>query len=338
MRQLLRLGMCVLCASGSLVLLSSVQERKAQPTKDDKVAGQLIGLGMEKPAHYIENATPELIKRGEELIFLGKTTPPEGESSNHISKFYKCVSCHNTVKEDPDLTVINQQARLDYAVQNDLPYLQGSTFYGIVNRESWYNDDYVKKYGSLVENAKNSLQGSVQLCAEVCAQGRTLKDWEMESILAYFWSIGLKKSDLTWNKEEYESWGSSTDEEKIELIKSKYLQTSPATFSSVPKDKAAGYSGITGNADNGKHIYELGCQHCHREQGESDVVLDNAKPTFRWLERNITANTKLSIYEIIRKGTYSEKGHQEYMPHYTLEKMSHQQVEDLRAYIEVMAD
>ncbi len=338
MKQLLRIVLCVVCCGGSLLLLSSVQDKRIGPSKDDMVAEQLFSLGMQKPDHYIENPSPEVIKRGEELIFLGKTTPPKGETSNHISKFYKCISCHNTAKEDPDLTVVDADQRLNYAVKNNLPYLQGSTFYGIVNRETWYNDDYVKKYGSLVENAKNSLKGSVQLCAEVCAQGRTLKDWEMESILAYYWSIGIKKSDLSWEKEEYESWQGLTDKEKIDLIKSKYLLKSPATFSKVPENKELGYKGITGNAENGKHIYELGCQHCHRENGESDVVLDNGKTTFRWLERNITVDTELSIYEIIRKGTYAEKGHKEYMPHYTLEKMSHQQIEDLRAYIELMAE
>ncbi len=48
----------------------------------------------------------------------------------------------------------------------------------------------------------------------------------------------------------------------------------------------------------------------------------------------MTSSSKLSIYHIIREGTYSEAGHKEYMPLYPLEKLSHQQVEDLRAYIE----
>ncbi|RMF22347.1 MAG: cytochrome c, partial [Bacteroidetes bacterium] len=33
-------------------------------------------------------------------------------------------------------------------------------------------------------------------------------------------------------------------------------------------------------------------------------------------------------------GTYAIPGHKPYMPHYPLERMSKQQVEDLRAYIE----
>lgn len=50
--------------------------------------------------------------------------------------------------------------------------------------------------------------------------------------------------------------------------------------------------------------------------------------------KHIPENTDLSIYQIIRKGTYAEYGHKEYMPHYTLEKMSDQQIEHLREFLE----
>jgi len=65
------------------------------------------------------------------------------------------------------------------------------------------------------------------------------------------------------------------------------------------------------------------------------VVLDFSVPTLNWLKKNITSDSQLSIYEVIRKGTYSEKGHREYMPLYTKEKLSDQQIEDLRAFIEL---
>ncbi|MFT7029262.1 MAG: penicillin-binding protein-related factor A (putative recombinase) [Marinoscillum sp.] len=50
--------------------------------------------------------------------------------------------------------------------------------------------------------------------------------------------------------------------------------------------------------------------------------------------KHIPENTDLSIYQIIRKGTYAEYGHKEYMPHYTSEKMSDQQIEHLREFLE----
>ena len=46
----------------------------------------------------------------------------------------------------------------------------------------------------------------------------------------------------------------------------------------------------------------------------------------------------LGLYHIVRKGTYADKGWRPYMPHFTEQKMSDQQVEDLRVYIEQMAE
>ncbi|MFT5969954.1 MAG: mono/diheme cytochrome c family protein [Flavobacteriales bacterium] len=309
---------------------------KIKFTPDSKISEFLFHLGEVKPSHYFEYSE-EQVQRGKELIFTGKvSTPPNGERSKFISKFYNCTSCHNTQREDLNLSEINPDERLQYAADQQIPYLPGSTFWGIVNRETWYNDDYVKKYGELVEDARNSLEESIQLCAEVCAQGRILKEWELNSILAYFWSLELKMSDLDIDSNTIANLYELSNEEAILAIKSKYLQKSPANFGTVPSNKKKGYN-LEGRPDLGKIIYQSSCQHCHRINGESDVVLDNYKTTFKWLQSNITSNNQLSLYEIIRKGTYSENGHKEYMPLYPQEKMSDQQIEDLRAYIELLA-
>jgi mono/diheme cytochrome c family protein len=44
-----------------------------------------------------------------------------------------------------------------------------------------------------------------------------------------------------------------------------------------------------------------------------------------------------SMYQVIRYGTPPKSGKRAYMPQYTSEKMSDQQVADLRAYIESRA-
>ena len=300
------------------------------------VADVLFNLGEPKPEHFLEYSD-EMVSQGSELIHEVRTRNDNGKRTKYISKFYKCTSCHNTVREDFDLSTTKPDKRLQYAQEKDIPYLQGSTFWGIVNRETWYNDDYVLKYGELVDKAKNSLRESTQLCAQVCSQGRPLEEWEMQSILAYYWSLQLKMEDLGYSPNEIDQVKTMESEKAIAIIKQRYLQKSAATFGHLPKDKAKGYP-FAGNVYKGKAIYELGCQHCHREKGESDVVLDNSEVTFKWLDKNITSNSKLSIYDIIRLGTYAEKGHKEYMPHYTEEKMSNEQIEDLRAYIEKMAD
>ena len=303
---------------------------------EQNVAELLFEAGEQKPDHWLEYTETD-VQRGHDLIHEGRTTKPNGKHSKSISKFYSCRSCHNIEREDYNLTSINQDDRLQYAIENQIPYLQGSTFWGIVNRETWYNDDYVLKYGDLVRNAEKSLIESTQLCAEVCAQGRRLDEWEVTSILAYYWSLQIKVGDLGLSSEELATVNGfkeeGRDEELIALLKSKYLQKSPATFSYIPEDKEAGYD-YTGRPELGKAIYDLSCKHCHKPYGVSDLVLDDTKYTFNWLKKNITASSKLSIYHIIREGTYSEAGHKEYMPLYPLEKLSHQQLEDLRAYIE----
>jgi mono/diheme cytochrome c family protein len=292
----------------------------------------LFDLGVMKPAHFIEQMAT-LSKQGEELIKIGRTTDPNGKQGKFISKFYTCTSCHNLVREDPDLRIVDQESRLSYAIEKNIAYLQGSTFWGMVNRETWYNDDYVLKYGDLVRKAEHSLEESIQLCAQVCSQGRPLEDWEMKSILSYLWSLQLDMDDLNMDVEELKSLNTLTNDSKVQLIKSKYLNKSPATFVDPPADKHMGY-GLVGNPDRGKAIFELGCQHCHRPNGESDVVFEKNALTLNWLSRHMYDDGDKSIYEIVRKGTYAASGHKEYMPHYTLEKMSHQQVEDLRAYIQ----
>jgi len=148
----------------AMVLVASIlgfgflsKERKEAPS-DNYVADVLFSLGEPKPDHYIENSSPELIKKGRELIFSGRTTNPKGRKSKYISKFFKCTSCHNTVKEEAILTQADPESRFQYAEENDLPFLQASTFYGIVNRETWYNDDYVKKYGSITAHASTATE------------------------------------------------------------------------------------------------------------------------------------------------------------------------------------
>jgi hypothetical protein len=169
------------------------------------------------------------------LVLYGIATDLSGQKTSKQSKHFVCTSCHNIEREDPDLSVADPQARLEYVVEKGLPFLQGTALYGAVNRTSFYNDDYVKKYGDLVFKAKNNLREAIQLCAVECSQGRTLESWELESVLAYLWSIQLKLEDLQLNDEEMKSIEEALNNKgdkkgMIALIKSKYLQASPATL------------------------------------------------------------------------------------------------------------
>jgi hypothetical protein len=303
----------------------------------------LLALGDKRPTHYL-SPNPFLAKKGEEIVKYGRTESPSGKRTKYVSKHYVCTTCHNLVQEDPNLRFSNPDTRLGYVKNKGIPFLQGSTFKGIVNRESWYNDDYVKKYGDeKIEKAHKDLRESIQLCAIECSQGRSMKDWEIEAVLSYYWTLQFNLSDLKLTKDDLNTLNNSTSDSenkttRIPWLKSFYLQKSPATFFDSPVNKDIGFLGLSsGDPNIGKDIYELSCLHCHKPGGVSHYELDNSKLSFRDIRRMITKDSHFSLYQIIAYGTYAIPGHKPYMPHYPLERMSKQQVEDLRAYIEMKA-
>jgi len=324
-------------------LTQSALDKKASAAvdleiKDDTNVADVLEFLGEEPAMHRIMYNEEQVRQGEEIVKYGRTTR-NGKRSKRVSKHYACTSCHNVEREDPVLWESNPDTRLDYVKKKGLPFLQGTTFKGIANRESWYNDDYVKKYGTdKIELAHGDLREATQLCAVECAQGRPMKMWEMDAVLAYYWSLQYTLADLDMSTEELDNFSEmiqeNKTEESIKFLKSKYFQQSPANFFDSPPDKSVGYEGLQGDPVRGRDIYDLSCQHCHQPDGVSHYVMDNSKMTFRQLKRNITKDSHFSLYQIIAYGTYALPGHRPYMPHYPIERMSLQQVEDLRAYIE----
>ena len=312
-------------------------------TEETPLQEVLLTLGDKKPAHYL-SPNPFLAKKGEEIVKYGRTKSPSGKRTKYVSKHYVCTTCHNLEQEDPDLKFSDPDTRLGYVKNKGIPFLQGTTFKGIVNRESWYNDDYVKKYGDeKIEIAHKDLRESIQLCAIECSQGRSMKDWEIEAVLSYYWTLQFNLGDLglTANDLQKLNQPSSISQNKTTLIpwlKSFYLQKSPATFFDAPANKDIGFQGVSsGDANIGKDIYELSCLHCHKPDGVSHYELDNSKLSFRHLKKMIPKDSHFSLYQIIAYGTYAIPGHKPYMPHYPIERMSKKQIEDLRAYVEMKA-
>lgn len=294
------------------------QGDKEKLSNQDSVYQLLVMLGIDKVKHDKGSPDPKLVAQGEDIVLTGRTKLEGKGNSNFVSKFYVCTNCHNVAQEDPDLKVMNPEKRLEYTQSKQLPFLQGTTFYGMVNRESWYNDDYVKKYGDLVKPARNDLAEAVQLCAKVCSQGRYLEDWELESVMAYLWSLEYKVGDLGIPADlikqlENAKASGQKNPELVKQLKSFYAKKSPATFAEPPTDKSKGYEGLVGDAGNGAKIYEGACQHCHKPNGASRLILDDSKFTFRKLKRNINRSSNFSIYEIVRHGTHALEGHKAYM-------------------------
>lgn len=299
---------------------------------DLTVSQFLIIKGEKEPSHHRNSISEELITQGKELVNIGKTTY-NGKKSKKISKYFTCTSCHNTVKETEDVKDGNDPVkRLSYSYDNKLPFLQGSTFYGIVNRETWYNDDYKKKYGDLVDSARNDLVASIQLCAQECSQGRVLETWEEEAILAYLWSLEVKISDLNLPSSLSDSLKNNSNSVAVERIKDFYLTNSPAHFI-TPDEEKPYLDKLTGDYDNGKKIYDLSCKSCHKRNGVSLLVLDDSKPTKKSFQNNLGSFKNSDLYQIVRWGTYPVAGHKPYMPLYPKEKMSIQQLKDLVTYL-----
>ena len=309
---------------------------------DDKVWEVLELLGDDaskvKPNLSIPGVSADV---GKNIVTQGFSDLPGEKKSKRQSKHFVCISCHNIEREDPDLTVIDPQARLDYVTKKGLPFLQASPLYGAANREYFYNGDYVKKYGDLVKPANENIREAVQLCAIECAQGRKLKDWELESIIAYLWEIQLKISDLNLTDGEMSyisnaisdslSWANANA-----ILRTKYVSYSPATFLLPPEDRKMG-TGLEGDPDNGRKIYENSCLHCHFNKRYSFLHLDNNEMSFNHLNKKAGTYDRHSIYQVIRYGTFSKHWKKSYMPLYTKEKMSDQMLADLRAYIEKRA-
>lgn len=311
-----------------IVQLEDMQVQKVLEELGDEVSPN-------KPDKVLPGATPEI---GENIVKYGNSKGLDGNFTKRQSKHFVCTSCHNIERESAYLNLEDPQERLEYTNEKGLPFLQGSPLYGIVNRVSFYNDDYEKKYGDLVIDARNNIREAIQLCAVECSQGRALKPWEIESILMYLWSIDLKIKDFQFSMEELDMLESAIyegqkQEEAIALLKSKYLDHAPASFVNPPENYKKGFEDIIGDPENGKLIYENGCLHCHMKNDYSYYELNSEKITFKQLKSRMKIYDQRSFYHVNRYGTKPKGGRKAYMPHYTKEKMSDQQLEDLRAYI-----
>ena len=328
-----------------LISILGINKKEESPALDyeESISSTLEKLDANvQYEHTVNNVKGASLKKGEEIVKQGFTRNKLGARTRRISKHFVCTSCHNLEREDPDLSVIDPQARLEYVESVELPFLQGTALYGIVNRNSFYNDDYYKKYGDLVDAARNNLRQSVQLCATECSQGRLMKDWELESVLMYLWSLELKLNDLEINGEEEviianALQNDSNKEKAIEIIESKYLKKSPAHFQDPPGDRETRKMS-KGEPTNGELIYKISCMYCHENRKYSFFKLDYSKATFRNLKNNLDNYHERSIYQVSRFGTSPAAGKRAYMPQYTIEKMSTQQLEDLKSYIIQKAD
>lgn len=320
----------------ALMALSGRPDKLPVADADTLVYDVLRSLEMPERADVmVRPVTGASAGLGKELVLEGRRAKG-GQQSAH----FKCTSCHNVVREDPVLTVYDPEARLAYAEEHNLPFLPGTTLWGAVNREVYYNGDYEKKYGDLVKNARRDLRGAIQLCATECAQGEPLSDVEMESVVAYLHTIGLKLSDLPETAPSIARINRALENKDaangvVKQLKESYSLASPATFVLPPEDRKAGYP-VSGtlNPYNGRVLYERACLHCHDNQRYSFFELGVGVNNYNFLYKHFSRYDRYSTYQVTRYGTSPIPGKRAYMPHYTKERMSDFQMEELRAFLE----
>lgn len=334
----------VLVVLGFVICTSFAASKYLQPTSfdpDTPVSSILLALGDEAPEHYIGTVDMEKAGIGKDIVITGGVWN-NGTIENPVSEHFKCIDCHNVLPESKFANDNDPASRLAYSIENNQPYLPGSTFYGITNRTNWFNGDHERKYGKeLIAPAREDLVNAIQLCSKECSVGRILTPEELEAVLQYFTTLELKLHDLNLSEQELASIAAAgqSDEQKaqnIRLLKSKYIQGYPATFvEELPKKERK--MGKEGNVENGKWIYEKSCLHCHGpEKTVTDRTVfgsgDNQKD-FGWLKSYFKKSNGGSIYWITRHGTASKDHIPQYMPIYSKEKLSDSQIEDLAAYI-----
>lgn len=314
------------------IIVVSFTFKNPSPAAKGSLYDYMTQLGYSSPVPAKPEGLKDLASRGKELVLRGKVN-----GGTPISKYYQCTTCHNIDREDPDLSKDDPEARLDYVVEQGMPFLPATTFHGIVNKETWYNDDYYEKYGENVRAAQKDLRAAIQLCATECAQGREMTQTEIDEVMAYFWTLELKLEDLSLTVEDQKSLASGSNNEKIDLLKSKYKQKSGATFDRSPADKSAGYA-LEGNPDNGAKIYRHSCMSCHQSGGVAAYLLEENKVNYISLKMHFGKDSYLNTYDAIRYGVGNHYGYRPYMPKFPLEKLSDQQIEDLRAFVEREAE
>jgi len=302
---------------------------------DVSVSYALDMMNEERPIHYIMNVSDDSARMGEELVKFGKL---KDGSTSRISKYFVCTDCHNLQLETDDPADESPERVLEFSKKNNVPFLPASTFYGMFNKEHWYNGDYAKKYGDLVKPTRDTLFNAIQLCATQCSQGREMEDWEIRSVMHYYKSIELKVSDLKFTSREYgefTAYMSSDNKKAVNLLKSKYNQINDAHFGTSEIPKIEGYEPI---AENGEFIYKQGCLHCHAVgRNITNFDLDDTRLTHKFLLAKKNKYNSFSVSHITRYGTYAISGRKQYMPMYSFENMSDEQMLDLMFYIEKKA-
>lgn len=302
----------------------------------------LTFLGEEKPPHFFANPDEEKSREGASLISEGRLASGTKAGTPLISHYFRCTDCHNTVREDSLLSSPDPEKRLAYALEKDIPLLPASSFAGIVNRESWFNGDYLDLIDPIPggPSAHSDLAKAIDFCAREFARGRNLEAWEVEAILSYLWTLQWRVKDLGVTGEKLADWKrrSLIERERAALvseIRDRFVSRSPATFGDLPADPESGLP-IDREPDPlmGRMVFRQGCLHCHDPaEGAADTYFRDSEKFHRELTLQFLQDSENSVYGHIRRGTFQAGEDGLFMPRFPRERLSDFQIESLKAYL-----
>ncbi|MEM6916631.1 MAG: cytochrome c, partial [Verrucomicrobiota bacterium] len=255
-----------------------------------------------------------------------------------LSEYFFCADCHSSEREQSLLSDSPSAAELlHFAHEKELPLLPGPTFAGITNRDAFFESEMATSLDS-PSGVNSSLEKAVQFCSTTLAQGRQLNALEMQSVLAYLHSLEWRVGDLGFrgadlaelkrrslNPREYRSIRDD--------LRKRFPTRAKSTQGELPADSGSGYaSRATRDPKRGDLVWSRACLHCHGAEGASPHFFGDRDSTWEKLQRLFEDGT---VYLHIREGSKRESG--VHMPPYPDEKLGEQEIEDLRAFIELQA-
>lgn len=308
---------------------------------------------------------------GEEIFFESSVqNPPTGSRpSEPVSTLFKCARCHNHEREDPVLTVLDPEARFRWIEKTgkELFLIQGTTMWGVVNRETYYPDYFSVYHDLCVPKGKevpwlpcgpllgicrpgcrtmnpDSLEDAIQVCSNYCSVGRYLEQWELYSLMAFFWDKEITIEDLNLLPEEafrVKAVLASPSPDPLEIAKlqrllaGKYSKKADNTYRGIPVSVIEDSHGnlvvdyedgskFIGDSARGERLWKLSCARCHAVKGP--ITAEKAKHLTEDLDE---------LHEMLAKGT--RHSFSRYMPNFTLQRLSRQQSADILKYLKHVA-
>ncbi|MCH2043172.1 MAG: cytochrome c [Saprospiraceae bacterium] len=338
-----RISWILLIGLGLFLFMSFGIKTKPQfiVDKQTPIWDVLVKLGKIK-TNMLDTTQQYSIRKGEELVYFGQTTDFRGRSTPRISKKLVCSACHSTESEYGMAEMYDPQVRLEYCDSLDRPFLPASPLFGMINRRYFFNGDYITLFQTdnqkLKKDAHLDIRSAIQFCNQYIARGRELKEWEVESIIAFLWTLELKIGDLNLSETDLSKVQFAIDNNRsnaraVDIMRRHYPEIYPASL--VPPQEMQirkQTSPVLNDFTNGKKVYQRSCLHCHENKRYSNLKLDMEPSSFKFLKKHLDDTSRHSMYNVIRYSPES-KGYKLGMPHYSSERLSDQQLQDLRFFI-----